>query len=70
MNLLHILTEIKIKNGSGLNEEITLHSSSIPSHFFCVYSSFFFSKRSKDVLLIFLRVLEISKMHNRMEINL
>ena len=27
-----IKEEIKIENGSGLNEKITLHPSSIPSH--------------------------------------
>ena len=39
----------------GDNEEITLHPSSISSHFFCVYSSFL-SKRSEEFLLIFFRV--------------
>ena len=34
-----ILTDNKIKNGSGLNEEITLHPYSIPSHpsFRCLF---------------------------------
>ena len=56
LNKFTFLTKIKIKNGSGLNEKITLHPSSIHSHFFCVYSSFFLSKRSEEVLLIFFRV--------------
>ena len=49
------LTEIKIQNGSGLNEEITLHPSSIPSHFSLSILAFL-SKRSEEVLLIFFRV--------------
>ena len=59
---------------SGLNEEVTLHPSSIPSHSFIPSHSYvsilvFLSKRS-EVLLIFFVFLEISKMRNRMEINL
>ena len=52
-----ILTDNKIKNGSGLNEEKTLHPSSIPSHpsFLCLFW-FILSIRSEEVLLIFFRV--------------
>ena len=40
-----ILTDNNIKNGSGLNEEITLHPSSIPCHLlFCVFSDLFYPK--------------------------
>ena len=59
-----------IPSGQEINEEIILHPSSIPSHFSVSILVFFLSKRSEEVLLIFFVFLEISKMRNRMEINL
>ena len=63
------------KKQRGLNEEVTLHPSSIPSNSSIPSHSYvsilvFLSKRSEEVLLIFFVFLEISKMRNRMEINL
>ena len=48
-----ILTDNEIKTGSGLNEEITLHPSSIPSHpsLLCLFW-FIISIGSEEVLLI------------------
>ena len=58
------------KNGSGLNEEITLHPSSTPSHpsFLCLFW-IILSIRSEEVLL-FLVFLIYIKTRNRMEIDL
>ena len=73
--LLHCYLKFKFKT-----EDVTLHSSSIPFHSsipshsyvsILVFFVFFFSsKRSEEVLLIFFVFLEISKMRNRIEINL
>ena len=67
--------KFKFKTEVGVNEEITLHPSSIPSHFSIpshshVSTPVFLSNWSDEVLLIFFVFLKISKMRNRIEINL